>query len=190
MFEKHRKGAMTPPNTVEVMVISEFVERYVVSSQPVQFIVHSSRRYGQPKLSKPSELKGVAQIFSTQFTKNCKCPCFIAGNDLWIKHRDWNSEEIYNYQEADIPAWRRKFIYNDFFGCVVLRGEAWLRIANIVNAIKDEHPLTAKEAIIEAMAAALSIAPLDLCIGDWERFFDSIISQIRKFYADGVGKWV
>lgn len=40
----------------------------------------SYRQYGQPKLSKPKELKSIKQSFSGEYIpKKCNCPCFCVG---------------------------------------------------------------------------------------------------------------
>ena len=44
----------------------------------LQFIQYSVRFYGQPKLPKPKELKGIKQIFSIDYIPTkCKCPIYI-----------------------------------------------------------------------------------------------------------------
>ena len=51
----------------------------------LKFEVYSYRFYGEPKLSKPKELKGIKQAFSVDYIpKKCKCQCFIKDNDLWV----------------------------------------------------------------------------------------------------------
>lgn len=95
-----------------------------------KLIIYSQRKYGEPKLQKPKELKNIKQSFSVDWIpKKCKCKCFITGKDLYILHRDFGSTEIYNSNYE----FRKKFIYNDTFGCVVLRGEAWLKLKNFIT---------------------------------------------------------
>ena len=94
--------------------------------------VVSYRFYGQPKLAKPSELKGIKQSFSADYIpKKCSCPCFANGDDLWIKHRDFFSAShrpsdpkdngtplIYRakkYFNMDLSS-KEKFIYADCWG--------------------------------------------------------------------------
>ena len=85
--------------------------------------MHSKRKYGEPKLNKPKELKNIKQLYSVEWIpKKCKCSCFVYNKDLYIQHRDFGSQEVYGYNYE----FRQKFIYNDTFGCVVLRGEAWI----------------------------------------------------------------
>ena len=94
----------------------------------------SERRYGQPKLDKPKELKNVRQAFTYELNRHCKCPVFIVGDDVYIKHRDWFSTDVYHGKKYE--EWKsknNKFVYNDKWGAVVLRGECWLRLRNVLD---------------------------------------------------------
>jgi hypothetical protein len=175
-FVTHLHGEMVTPTMGTVMSRKEFVDKYISQSRRVHFVVVSSRKYGQPKLVKPLELKRIPPVFSVPFLKNCSCQCFILGDDLWIKHMDWCSKEVYNHNHK----FRKKFIYNDSFGCVVLRGTAWLKLENVVEMVRKEHQLTSKAAILKAMAETCRVEYEDLCVGDWERFFDRVILMARN----------
>lgn len=95
----------------------------------------SERRYGQPKLAKPKELKNIKQAFTYDLNKHCKCPVFITGNDVWIKHRDWCSKVLHSGKEVEeYRSKHPKFVYNDCFAAIVLRGEAWIRIKDVLDA--------------------------------------------------------
>lgn len=108
------------------------------------------RFYGQPKMKKPSELKGVKQSFSVDWIpKQCTCQCFAKDNDLWIKHRDFFSElhkpspedngtplsyrtkKYFGYDKSYMD----RFIYADCWGEIVLRNEAWIVFRNIKQTI-------------------------------------------------------
>ena len=57
--------------------------------------MHSFRKYGQPKLDKPKELKGIKQALSVDYIpKKCKCQVFILDKDIWIKHGDYFSPSM------------------------------------------------------------------------------------------------
>ena len=89
----------------------------------------SSRRYGEPKLEKPKELKGIKQSGGAMFGPKCKCPVFVIESSMYVKHRDWFSRSISIPEAVNrgiISKQKNKFIYNDNFGSVVLRNEAWL----------------------------------------------------------------
>lgn len=49
---------------------------------------HTVSYYGEPKLSKPKELKGIKQSFSVDYIpKKCKCKVFVKYPDVWIQHK-------------------------------------------------------------------------------------------------------
>ena len=100
----------------------------------VMIEIISERRYGQPKLDKPKELKNIKQAFSYDLNRRCKCPVFMTDNDVYIKHRDWCSTTLYNGKEVE--EYRKKhpkFMYNDCFAAIILRGEAWIKIPNVLQ---------------------------------------------------------
>lgn len=68
-------------------------EVYTMISTPMpQYIVYSHRYYGQPKLTKPKELKGIKHIGTATFIDNhCNPQVFIRENDIYIKHTDYFS---------------------------------------------------------------------------------------------------
>jgi hypothetical protein len=145
--------------------------RSIFWEPPIQtkVIVYSHRKYGQPKLIKPKELKGIKQSFSVDWIpKKCKCSCFIHDNNLYIKHRDFNSVEIYGHDHE----FKKKFVYNDTFGSAVLRGEAWLLLKDLVVDIRNN-----------IFPPRLSVNLAEQTTGEvgnyeWERFFDKIIREI------------
>ena len=145
----------------EVIAYSQFEK-----PQPQSVItIYSMRRYGEPRLKKPKELTGIKQSFSVDWIdKKCKCPCYMLGDDIYIKHRDFNSIELYRTGHK----FRKKFIYKDEFGCVVLRGEAWLMIKNIRQDIKNKVFLPR----ICVMLAEQVVGELGSM--QWERFFEEI----------------
>jgi hypothetical protein len=51
---------------------------------------------------------------------------------------------------------------------------------NVVELIRDEHILTSKAAILKAMAAAIGLDYLNLCVGDWDRFFERVVLQVQQ----------
>lgn len=60
-----------------------------------KFFLVSDRIYGEPKLKKPKELSNIKQSGTISFCRNkCKCPYFIKGNDIYIKHRDYFSKSF------------------------------------------------------------------------------------------------
>jgi hypothetical protein len=191
-FIKHCADSLHMPICSSFMTPDEFID-FVNSNKPVVFVVHSQRVYGQPKLKKPKELGGVRQTYSAAFNHKCKCQCYVLGNDLWIKHRDWFSETwqppegeridmtmgyyMRKYFNRDIP---NKFIYDDTWGDIVLRNEAWLRIENVISVMRSESVITSRAVVLQAMASALGLNYYDLCASHWERFIEGTVSQFQK----------
>ena len=137
-----------------------------------QVIIYSKRQYGDPKLKKPKELKGIRQLFSIEWIpKKCRCACFIHNNDLYIKHRDFDSIEVYG---SDYE-FRERFVYKDTFGCVVLRGEAWILIKDFMLDIQNN----VFEPILFTYLAEQVTGELGNC--DWERFFEKIIKAVKSY---------
>lgn len=69
---------------------------------------------------------------------------------------------------------RNRFVYNDNFGSVVLRGEAWLLIKNLIADIENEVFLPT---IFQSLAEQLT-GEMGFC--HWERFFDKVIKETRR----------
>ena len=121
----------------------------IVKQDSIIFTVYSFRYYGEPKLSKPKELKGIKPIGSaTYIPKHCSPQVFVKGNDVWIKHTDYMSaiwkpplddfgKDTSYYLNKYFGINRgNKFIYADNWGSIVLRNEAWLLIENFVPVMK------------------------------------------------------
>lgn len=137
--------------------------------------VVSRRVYGQQKLKKPSLLSGVSSAFSVDFIAGkCRCQCFIHGDDVYVKHRDFGSTEVYGGMYEEHPSHRRKFIYNDSYGCIVLRGEAWLRLCGVIEDIMAGHR---HPQIANALVVSLFGEP---SFGDWYRFFETVAMETIK----------
>ena len=172
---------------------------------PLSCEVVSYRFYGQPKLAKPAELKGIKQSFSADYIpKKCSCPCFVAGNDLWIKHRDFFSAQhipsdikdngtpltyrAKKYFDMDLDG-KEKFIYNDCWGGIVLRNEAWIVFRNIKQAlIRNENDLS--QTLVEMFSKTdfckkHSIDYLDLINSDWQRFFEETARKYNTYIMKG-----
>jgi hypothetical protein len=152
--------------------VNKIIQSIFYKPQPqFQIIIHSQRQYGQPKLIKPKELKSIKQSFSVDWIpKKCKCSCFIHNNDLYIQHRDFNSIEVYNSDHE----FKKKFIYNDNFGCVVLRGEAWILVKDFLLDIKNDiFEVTLFQHLAEQVTGEIGCC-------EWERFFEKIIRETKK----------
>lgn len=110
----------------------------------MRFSIYSLRHYGQPRLKKPKELRGVKQVFSVNYIyRKCKCQIFIHGGDVWVRHNDYFSPSMklppedvgkpLGYLAEKYLGKKRaaKRQYEDAWGSIVLRRQAWLKIANL-----------------------------------------------------------
>lgn len=139
-------------------------------------IIHSRRRWGEPKLVKPQALKNNKKSFSVDWIpKRCRCSCFILENDVYVLHRDFGSINVYGSAYKG----KSKFIYNDNFGCVVLRGEAWLVLKDLVLDIQNE---VFEVKIFQSLAEQISGS---LGSFEWERFFERIIHEYKSNILKG-----
>jgi hypothetical protein len=134
----------------------------------------ASRQYGEEKLTKPIELKGIKQSFSVDWiAKKCKCKVFVNPDkdNLYILHRDFNSVELHGHGHQ----FRNKFIYNDSFGSVVLRGEAWLKL----TGLKQDMRQGVATFLLPVRLAEQITGEHGNC--EWERFFEAVIKSSTEW---------
>lgn len=152
-------------------------------------IIHSIRKHGEPKLKKPKELQGIKQSFSTEWIyKKCICPCYVLGDDIYIKHRDYNSKSLYGLtieekRRLTGRELKNKFIWNDNFGCVVLRGEAWIILKDVIKDINNKDVAKDMNYDVFVMKIFQSLAKQitgDIGCFEMERFFERVISGYRR----------
>ena len=164
------------------------VENYT----PIKFIVYSTRLYGQPKLSKPKELKGIKQSFSVDYIpKKCKCQVFIKDDDVWVKHRDYFSSPMrVAFEDIGMPLSYKvkkylgqkkaeKFAYPDSWGDIILRNEAWLAIKNLYKQVKGgRFLLDILKDIRERQEMYHEFELGDLMCTDMERMWEKVIKRL------------
>jgi hypothetical protein len=145
----------------------------------------AERRYGEPKLKTPKELKGIAKAGTVPFGPKCSCPVYVTDSHIYLKHRDFFSPCISLQQAKDsgiINKWNPKFIYNDNFGSVVLRCEAWLRIPKLL--ITQWQGLLPQYGLCIAMAQTVNLPEEALFTYDWEHMFEELIKIYRSYELD------
>lgn len=153
----------------------------------MQYIIHSYRSYGQPKLKKPKELSGIKENFSIDFIpKKCRCKCYILDGDLWIMHRDYFSQSMTLLDEdfgSPLSVLCKKyldksksdkFVYADAWGDIVLRNEAYIHITNFTYNVDKFGVLDTRYEIMLQMANTHRCDWTDIDL-EWERFFERII---------------
>lgn len=166
---------------------------------PLTCEVDSYRLYGQPKLAKPTELKGVKQSFSVDWNKKCRCQCFVKDTDLWIKHRDFfSSSHQPEPEDMGTPlVYRAKkyfsldckgdnFCYPDSWGEIILRNEAWIVFRNLKQAVKrDRHmPVRSmKQAFLNSDVLKQNrIYELE---DNWGTFFENVCKEYSNASSKG-----
>lgn len=131
----------------------QFVQTFINCAKTVLSIVQK-RKYGEPKLTKPKELKGLKGVSIDFIPKKCKFQYFEKDNDLYILCRDFFSPTFRPpIEDAGMPLsvivkkyfgtekHCKNFVYPDTWGSVVLRAEAWLRLSNykLINERSKNH---------------------------------------------------
>lgn len=77
---------------------------------------------------------------------------------------------------------KSKFTYEDSWGDIVLRNEAWLCIKNLIPQIEISHPTDILHEIIsqQEMKSRLNFRELDLTNTTMSRFYENIINELLK----------
>ena len=197
-YQKHINTVMGNEITWTWSNPKEFYELFLKNGIS-KMKLYSFRSYGQPKLTKPKELKGIKQSFTCDFIpKKCKCACFIKDNDLYIKHRDYFSKELeVEEEDFDKPLEylckkylgkdkNSKFVYPDCWGSIILRNEAWIKVENILPKTKIMSELEMKECLFKLFRDMTKLKRSDFCDGTWERFWESVSKELYKFLEGGV----
>ena len=167
----------------------------LISIKHPEYIIYSHRYYGEPKLSRPKELKGIKQLCSVDFIpKKCRTPIFIKDNDLWIKHSDYFSSEWRppEGERIDMPLSYyvnkylhrkvgEKFVYPDCWGSIVLRNEAWIQIKDIIPMIKTESHINVARTILKLQAKDnYSPHDLDSFCCEWNNYWENVIKEVQN----------
>lgn len=172
----------------------EFVFKYLNSK--LEFVEYSFRSYGEAKLKKPSELKGVNKSFSIDYIpKKARCQVFIKDNDVWIKHIDYLSPSL-EVETEDLgtglntlsqkylsKSRKNKFSYEDAWGDIILRNEAWICIKNLISQKDITQPLDIVNEIIsqQEKKSTLNIKEFSLFDSDMSRFYEKLVDELLKF---------
>lgn len=115
-------------------------------------VIHSLRGYGEPKLVKPKELKGITQSHSLPYNKT-KVSVFLPGDGkIWLRFRDFFSPSMETPKHLEgsplpvlikelmeVKRHTKNFIYSDSWGDIVLRQEAWLIVKGYFKDYRDVY---------------------------------------------------
>lgn len=170
----------------------------LIKTKTSEYCVVSHRYYGEPKLSKPKELKGIKPIGkATYIPKHCEPQIFIKGTDVYIKHTDYFSSmwRPPKGERVDMPLSyyaekyfnknkKEKFIYPDCWGSIVLRNEAWIVIKDLIPLIETENEyIVAKNILKEQSKDEYSPRDIETDI-EWLRFWENVSKVVRNYIEE------
>lgn len=201
-YKFQSKDRTTITSLWTIMSVEDFHAKFFDCSLYCEIPIY--RFYGEPKMSKPKELKGTKQSFSTEWIhKKCTCPCFVKDNDLWIYHKDFFSQLHKPNDPTDfdkplsylIKKYFRqdkthldKFIYSDCWGSIVLRNEAWIVFRNFKQEIeRDRHTIISamKDVFLESDAMQKRSYVRQLT-RDWDLFFERLIMNYKQYTKERI----
>lgn len=186
-----------PPNLTErvTWTVTDLagIDR-LLSLGDMEYTIVSRRFWGEPKLDKLKELKGIKSIGGVDFIpKHSKPQLFIKGNDLYIKHNDYFS---YYWQppkgeRIDMPLsyyankyfskkTTEKFCYSDCWGSIVLRNEAWLCIKNAVGWAELKNKYRWCRDVFNLQKKNISIKLTGEFEMNWLRFWEGCYDVLKK----------
>lgn len=195
-YSEHIDNRILQPITRTMSTPKKVCE--LLSIKGIKYEVISHRYYGEPKLSKPKELKGIKPIGKvTYIPKHSEPQIFIKGKDVYIKHTDYFSPEwrppkgerigmpLSYYTEKYFNRTKsEKFIYPDCWGSIVLRNEAWIVIKDLIPLIETENEyIVAKNILKEQSKDEYSPRDIESDL-DWVRFWEDM-SKVVKRYIEG-----
>lgn len=166
----------------------------LLSLGDMEYLIVSRRFWGEPKLDKPKELKGIKSIGGVDFIpKHSKPQLFIKDNDLYIKHNDYFS---YYWrppkgERIDMPLSyyankyfgknkKEKFCYPDCWGSIILRNEAWLCIKNAIGwaELKNKYRWCREVFSLQKKSTSIELTSEAEC--DWLRFWEGCYNVLKK----------
>lgn len=183
-------------STLKTMSTPKDVLDIIIAPNP-QYIIYSHRYYGEPKLSKPKELKGIKSIGTAAYNKKCNPQIFIKDNDVYIRHTDYFSKswEPPKGERIDMPlsyymnkyfnmSMNDKFIYPDCWGDIVLRNEAWILLKDILALIKTEKENVFSQKILQMQKHDKYSHIQNYNYMEWVRFWEEVHKVCKKYLND------
>jgi hypothetical protein len=138
------------------------------------------RVYGQPKLDKPTMCNNKNLIGTIKFNKSCTCKVWKDDSTYIILHRDWFSESI-SIDEAIARGLqgnkRNNFVYNDNWGCVVLRNEALMEIT--ADDLLHTNYINLSSELLRRFEKIIGVEAYSLERYEWCNFFEQFARLTR-----------
>ena len=200
-YQEYKNCDLINPVTKTMSTPKEVYE--MISMQYPKYIIYSHRYYGEPKLQKPKELKGIKPIGkATYIPKHCEPQVFMKDNDVYIRHTDYFS---YTWQppkgeRMDMPlsyymnkyfSTKRseKFIYPDCWGSIILRNEAWILLKDILQIIQTENYTSVAQEILKLQKTDKNSTSFSISDDmEWIRFWENVCKCVKDNYLRMINK--
>ena len=169
----------------------DFWSKYLCLNKTFNYSLVSFRKFNEPKLNKPIELKGIKSNGSIYFIPNkCSCQYFIKNDDVYIKHKDYFSPTYRKNEDIGTPLIYRikkygiktshkdKFIYPDTWGDIILRQEEWIKLTNLIPMLSINNEVDMSRIIVEQMEKYHQFKTGYLG-EEWYRFFQNLCNDIK-----------
>ena len=126
------------------------------------------------------------------YNPKCACQVFIKGNDVWVKHRDYFSPSICEPEDYGKSLNQlcekymgkersKKFVYEDSWGDLVARSEAWIKLEGLMDDIaRGVFPLDIVATIIRQQELTHSMELYELCCTHMERFWENTVMAVYR----------
>lgn len=194
-YQENNISSLMLPVTYTLSTPKEVYE--MINIPNLEYVVYSHRYYGEPKLSKPKELKGIKSIGSAIFIqKKCNPQIFINGNDIYIKHTDYFSglwqppkgeridkEQSYYLNKYFNITKKEKFIYADNYAGIVLRNEAWILLRNAIQVVESTNNcLDFVQLVIQQQEKdKYTQFTTNDTILEWRRFWEDVCKVVKNY---------
>lgn len=142
--------------------------------------------YGS-KVPKPRDLKGMKPVATAHFCK-ASCQIYIKGLDLYIKHGDYFSPTYCRSGDIGTPLGYRaakygmgerksKFIYDDNWGSIVQKRNAWIRISNFTPMHCNLNDAQCGKRMCELLCDFHRFSSVET---EWQRFFEEVSQKASE----------
>lgn len=160
----------------------------------LEYSVHSITSPNKPKITKPSELRGIKQITSIPYIQDrALCGIFLNGNDVWVKHTDYLGTTVDIPHLVGVPLLTRmkvmglkpkakKFIYDDNWGSIVQKKQAWVKISNLNHPMHlktNEYALSNE--ILSLLGDTEKLSYESLVDTNMSRFWECVVKKVREY---------
>lgn len=167
----------------EYISTAEYEER---KSRLLGFEVLQHRLFQEDKLKMPAQ--GLKRITSVPYTNRVKCSIYHKDLSLYVKHGDYFSpsfraKEIGTPLEFRMEKYfnqtrRKKFVYGDAWGDIVLRSEAWVKLHNLLYVLQYMRYNNVADDIIRLQEQYHEMSEGCLVCSDMGRFWENVCKEV------------